>query len=56
MIKAGEKARYEILLDEEAFSYYDPAAGRFVADPGKYEILVGPSSASTPLRATITLK
>lgn len=56
MIKAGEKVRYEILLDEEAFAHYDSAAGGFIADPGKYEILVGPSSAETPLRKTITLK
>lgn len=56
MVKAGEKVRYEILLDEEAFAHYDSAAGGFIADPGKYEILVGPSSAETPLRKTITLK
>ncbi len=56
LIKAGEQNRYEILLDEEAFAHYDPAVGNFIADSGQYEILVGSSSADTPLHATITLK
>jgi len=56
LIKAGEKVRYEILLNEEAFAHYDPAAGNFIADSGQYEILVGSSSADTPLSATVTLK
>ncbi len=56
MIKAGATERYEIMLDEEAFAHYDPAAGDFVVDAGRYEILVGPSSAETPLSHTVTLK
>lgn len=56
MIKAGQTVTYEITLDDEAFAHYDTDIHDFKVDAGKYEILVGPSSASTPLRKTITLR
>lgn len=56
MVKAGEKVHVEILLDDEAFSYYDPSTEGFIVDKGKYEILVGNSSDNLPLRQTISLK
>ncbi len=56
MIKAGRTVTYEITLDDEAFAHYDTDIHDFKVDAGKYEILVGPSSASTPLRKTITLR
>ncbi len=55
-IKPGETVRYEIELDKDAFSYYQIDKHDFGFDSGRYEILVGPSSADTPLSHTITLK
>jgi beta-glucosidase len=51
----GESKRVEILLDERAFSYYDPARKGWVVAPGDYEIQVGNSSRSVLLRATVVM-
>ncbi len=56
MIKAGETQRYEINLDEEAFSYYSPEIKDFKHDSGEYEILIGNSSDNILLRKTIKVK
>ena len=44
-LKKGETKRVRILLDEEAFAYYDVESHRFVVEKGTFEILAGPSSA-----------
>ena len=49
----GESRRLTVRLDARAFSYYDPAARSWRIHFGEFEILVGPSSAETPLRARI---
>lgn len=54
-IPKGGRVHVELELDEEAFGYYDETAGRFVVEPGTFEISVGGSSADRPLRATVTL-
>ena len=56
MIRAGEKATYEIVLDKEAFAYFDPAVNDFVYDAGRFEIIVGASSATPLLRKTVKIK
>lgn len=56
MIKAGETQRYEINLDEEAFSYYSTEIQDFKHDSGEYEILIGNSSDNILLRKTIKVK
>jgi beta-glucosidase len=52
----GGVQRVSVDLDARAFSYWDAASHQWTADPGDYEILVGSSSADTPLKTTITLK
>lgn len=53
-LKKGETKRVRILLDEEAFAYYDVESHRFVVKRD-FEILAGPSSADLPLKATVVL-
>lgn len=55
-IKAGESKKYEIVLDQEAFSYYAPEIHDFKYDAGEYEILVGNSSDNITLRKSIRIK
>lgn len=55
-IKAGESEKYEIVLDQEAFSYYAPEIHDFKYDAGEYEILVGNSSDNITLRKSIRIK
>jgi beta-glucosidase len=43
------------LLDARAFAFYDAAGKHWQADAGTFAILVGDSSAETPLSATVTL-
>jgi beta-glucosidase len=52
----GETKRVTLNLDARAFSYWSDATHKWTIDPGKFVILVGDSSESTPLHADITLK
>jgi beta-glucosidase len=54
-LRPGEARRVTVGLDARAFSYYDPARRSWRIHPGEFDILVGPSSAETPLRATVTI-
>ena len=54
-LKKGEKKRVSVVLDEDAFSFYDMNQHRFVVEKGDFEILVGPASSQLPLKATIEL-
>jgi beta-glucosidase len=54
-LEPGERKTVTILLDPRAFAYYDPAYGRWVAEPGQFDILVGASSADIRCCATVTL-
>ncbi len=54
-LKPGESKRVSIILDEEAFSFYDTDQHRFVTEPGSFTISVGNSSDNLPLKATIEL-
>lgn len=54
-LKKGETRRVVVELDEEAFSFYDVVQHKFTVENGEFEILVGPSSATLPLKATVKL-
>lgn len=54
-LKPGESKNVTIILDDEAFAFYDIDSHKFVVEPGEFEILVGNSSADLPLRASIVL-
>jgi beta-glucosidase len=51
----GETQHVTLNLDARAFSYWDDTAHKWAIDPGKFVILVGDSSESTPLHADLTL-
>ena len=43
-LEPGESKSVILTLDEEAFSYYDDASGRWVTEAGEFELLVGSSA------------
>ncbi len=54
-LKPGESKAVQLTLDRSAFSYWDPTAKAWTADPGQFEIQVGASSRDIRLRAPLTL-
>jgi beta-glucosidase len=54
-LKAGETKRVKVMLNQRALSYYDVSAKQWRAEPGDFEVLVGPSSAQIELRGKLTL-
>lgn len=54
-LEAGESKTVTLKLDSRAFSYYDPAYGRWLAEAGDFEILVGSSAHDIHLRQTVTM-
>lgn len=54
-LKPGESKQVTMSLDASSFSYYDDKKGKWVADAGKYDILIGSSSKDIRLNKTITL-
>jgi beta-glucosidase len=52
----GERRRVNLTLDARAFSFWDPAQGAWVAEPGAYDLLIGGSAADIELQATIRLE
>jgi beta-glucosidase len=53
---SGETKTVDFVLDEEALSFYDPQACRWVAEPGEFEVQVGSSSRDIRARQVFTLK
>jgi beta-glucosidase len=51
----GETKHVTLNLDARAFNYWDSTAHKWTIDPGKFVILVGDSSESTPLHADLTI-
>ncbi len=56
LIKAGETKEISVTLDSSSFAFYSPALNRWHVENGEFEILVGGSSAHTPLIAKITVE
>jgi beta-glucosidase len=54
-LAAGETKHVTLSLDARAFAFFDVAAKHWQAEPGAFSILVGDSSADTPLSATLSL-
>jgi beta-glucosidase len=54
-LKPGEAREVRLVLDERAFSFFDPTKKAWVAEPGDFEIRVGGSSRRIHLRRTVTL-
>jgi beta-glucosidase len=54
-LAASESKHVTLSLDARAFAFYDVAAKHWQADAGTFAILVGDSSADTPLSTTASL-
>ena len=54
-LKAGETKRIEMILQADAFRYYDERRHQWVLERGVVDILVGASSADIRQKATIRL-
>lgn len=52
----GEIKKVSFVLDAEAFSFYDPEAKKWVAEPGEFEIQVGSSSRDIRARQIFILQ
>ena len=44
-LDAGETKHIQIPLDKYAVGYYDTAIGRWIAEQGRFDVLIGSSSA-----------
>jgi beta-glucosidase len=54
-LKAGETKEVSIRLDETSFQYFDDREGRWVLEPGQFQILVGNSSRGIKLNGNLNL-
>jgi beta-glucosidase len=52
----GESRAVTLRLDARAFAFWDPARGAWHAEPGAYDLLIGPSAADVELQATVRLE
>ncbi len=55
-LEPGESQTLTFNLDERALSFYDPFQGGWVAEPGKFEVLVGSSSRDIRQQASFSLE
>ena len=55
-IKKGESVNVSFELNEEDFEVYDPIKKSWITEAGVYNIMVGSSSATLPLRTTLSRK
>jgi len=55
-LQPGETKQVTVSLDRRAFSFYDVDKGDWKAEPGKFSILVGSSSAKMELQGDFTLR
>ncbi len=55
-LKPGESKKVIIKLNKRAFQFYDPEKMQWVAEPGKFEILVGSSSRDIRLKGEMELQ
>jgi beta-glucosidase len=53
-IASGQTHEVEIHIDPERFGYFHEGQGRWVIEPGRYELLIGASAAD--IRATVPLE
>ena len=55
MLKPGESKVVTLMLDADAFKYYDEAKKQWVLEPGQFEVQVGSASDNIRQRAGLTL-
>ena len=55
-LEPGETRTVRFRLDRRAFSFYDPGAGDWLAEPGEFELLAGSSSRDIRATASLSLK
>ena len=55
-LNPGESKTVELKLDPRSFSYWSEKAHAWQVAPGDFQIMVGDSSANTPLKASLTIK
>ncbi|MCR4583655.1 MAG: glycoside hydrolase family 3 C-terminal domain-containing protein [Prevotella sp.] len=51
-LQPGESREVTLSIDRQSLSFFDEASGKWVAEPGKFEVLVGTASDKTPCRYT----
>ncbi len=56
MLNAGESKNVELKLDASAFSYWSEKTHSWQVAAGEFQVMVGDSSANTPLKANLTVK
>ena len=56
MLNPGESKTVEVKLDERAFSFWSEKAHAWTVAPGEFQVMVGDSSANTPLKASLTVR
>jgi beta-glucosidase len=54
-LNPGESKTVELKLDPRSFSYWSEKAHAWQVAPGDFQIMVGDSSANTPLKASLTI-
>lgn len=55
-LQPGETGEVEFLLDKSSLSYFDDKKHEWVAEPGKFEVLIGASSRDIKSKARFELK
>jgi beta-glucosidase len=56
MLNPGESKTVELKLDAHSFSYWSVQSHAWKIAPGDFQVMVGDSSANTPLKGTISMK
>ncbi|MDJ0383109.1 glycoside hydrolase family 3 C-terminal domain-containing protein [Streptomyces sp. G-G2] len=52
----GERVAAVVRIPARALQYWSPAAGTWVTEPGRYEVLAGPTAGDLPLRAVLDVE
>ena len=55
-LEPGQTKRVTFRLDGRSLAFYDPGKKDWVAEPGKFEALVGSSSRDIKLKGAFTLQ
>jgi beta-glucosidase len=54
-LEPREETRVEIPIPARALAFFDPVTNRWLAEPGRFEVLIGASSRDIRLRAELEL-
>jgi len=54
-LEPGEEKEISVILDKNAFSFYNPQTDAWMVEPGQFEILAGSSSQDIRLRQIVTI-